>query len=139
VVLIGCRPEPGFLPASLGASIMATLVPRIVASLALSSAMLSVQANAMPADGPPSVTVSYRDLDLASASGERVLRRRVQYAAEDVCGVADPRNLSAMRPILACRKEAMAKAVPQVEIALAAARSGKAYAANDMRIGGAAF
>lgn len=37
--------------------------------------------------GVPTVTVPYADLDLASAAGRTTLRRRINYAAHDVCDV----------------------------------------------------
>jgi UrcA family protein len=114
---------------------MTITVARVVASLALATAVLPAPSFARAvADQAPSVSISYRDLDLGTDAGARALDHRVRIAAEEVCGYADPRSLSAMRPVLACRKIAMKSAAPQVEVALAAARSGRALAANEVRV-----
>jgi UrcA family protein len=38
--------------------------------------------------GAPSITVSFRDLDLSSIAGATTLYRRIQAAAKQVCGYA---------------------------------------------------
>jgi UrcA family protein len=62
------------------------------------------------------IAVSYRDLDLSSAADTRVLYRRLQRAAGDVCGVtvADAelaRHLAAQR----CYAAALEHAVMQID------------------------
>jgi UrcA family protein len=63
--------------------------------------------------------VHYDDLDLASKSGAEALTVRVQRAAKRVCNVAGDRSLEAAVQSKACAKLAIARVMPQVELALA--------------------
>lgn len=71
-----------------------------------------------------SVRVSYADLNLASDAGQSALRGRIGEAARDVCGV----ELSQALPIVIatghCASDAMTRAEPAYEAAVAAARRG---------------
>ena len=106
-----------------------------VVAAALTTAALSHAAVAVPGTSDvPSVVVRTSDLDLASDRGAKILRNRVIYAAHAVCGDADPRDISAMRPVLACRKDAIAHAMPRAQVAIDTARKVDAYAANDIQL-----
>jgi len=107
---------------------MSPVVTRIILSLGLSCALAATPAFADPE--APSVTVRTNDLDLATPAGEQMLHHRIARAITSVCGVADVPDLAAVARQNICRANAMAKAAPQIQVALAKARTGKAYAAN---------
>jgi UrcA family protein len=67
--------------------------------------------------------VSYRDLDLASAPGERALIKRVHYTVGDVCrkAVGDDKGYL-LAPSMTCRSQSWAGAEPQVARAVQRAR-----------------
>ncbi len=60
------------------------------------------------------VTVSYRDLNLATPEGAHVLYARITHAAHAVCGASDIRDLVAVAASQACQREAIAQAVGSV-------------------------
>lgn len=66
--------------------------------------------------------VSYRDLDLVKAEDERVLVKRVGYAARDVCLESFPTGNSFRFASVLCRANAERGAQPQVDRAVARAR-----------------
>jgi UrcA family protein len=118
---------------------MATLFARsiscVVASLLVSGATIAGAAQAAePSDVAPTARVHYADLDLTSAAGEAKLRRRVGWTVAEMCDRYDARDLNALALSEACSRTAMAGAEPQVETALANARSGRAFAANDLKV-----
>lgn len=112
---------------------------RTAVSVAFSGAV-SVAAVALPTaamaapSGEQSVLVRYADLDLASDTGAHMLQARIERAAHAVCGSADIHDLAAMSDLHNCRRGALSSAAPQVEVAIAQARNGRAYAANDVRV-----
>ena len=112
---------------------------RTAVSLAFSGAV-SVAAVALPTTamaapwGGQSVAVRYADLDLTSDVGAQTLQTRISRAARAVCGSADIRDLPAMGDVQHCRQVALSGAAPQVEVAIAQARNGRAYAANDVKV-----
>jgi UrcA family protein len=76
--------------------------------------------------GLPTKTVKYGDLNLSSPAGVKVLYRRIQAAAYDVCPVAivgDVRQMTAERT---CVNKAIDGAIHQVDLA----------ALTDLRYGG---
>jgi UrcA family protein len=109
---------------------MATIFTRFATALALTGAALSVPASAAPDDQAPSISVRYRDLDLASDAGTKALNRRIAQAAQRLYPDADARDLGMLAQIHSARTTAIANAEAQAETALAAARNSKAYAAN---------
>jgi UrcA family protein len=60
------------------------------------------------------VTVSYRDLNLATPEGAHTLYARITHAAHQVCSAGDIRDLSAVAASQACQREAIAQAVGTV-------------------------
>lgn len=104
-------------------------------ALALSAALVVAPAFAAPAADGMSTTVRFADLDLASDAGAAALHARIANAARAVCGGdADLRDLTAFRAVQACRTVAMASAEPQMQLALANARSGRQLAANTVKV-----
>ena len=67
-------------------------------------------AHAAPAEGAPSVKVSFADLDLANSKGIDTLYARVTAAAHQVCDVGS-RDLSTYANERACVSRAIANAV----------------------------
>ncbi|TLZ40215.1 MAG: UrcA family protein [Gammaproteobacteria bacterium] len=94
----------------------ATSTDLLRASAAL-TACLIVGASAYaaaPTDPSPSVQVSYHDLNLATEEGTQALYARIVSAAHKVCEVRDIRNLAAFAAASACREQAIARAVHDV-------------------------
>jgi UrcA family protein len=60
------------------------------------------------------VTVSYRDLNLATREGASALYARINHAARTVCAAGDIRDLGAVAAANACQREAIAEAVHTV-------------------------
>ena len=56
------------------------------------AATLASGAPALAQDKGPDMVVSYRDLDLSTAHGQRTLERRIDAAAKKYCGVATQRT-----------------------------------------------
>jgi len=88
-----------------------------LASLAAASAVM-VPTVSYAQDGT-SVVVPYSDLNLASASGQDRLQRRIFYAAKNVCG--DATYIALGSEALSCRTAAVASARPAYEAAVAEA------------------
>jgi UrcA family protein len=94
----------------------------VVAAVAVASALLVPTVS--QADETNSVRVSYADLNLASGIGQRALQWRVAGAARDVCVIEDRKDLKIAMATRFCRTDAVARAEPSYEAALAAARHG---------------
>lgn len=92
------------------------------------SALFAASAIGLPstaiAQDSNSVRVSYADLNLASDIGREVLLRRVDWAAKTACDIEDSRELALWSPTRECRRDAVARAQPAVDAAVAAARHG---------------
>ncbi len=67
-----------------------------------------------PADAVPSVQVSYHDLNLDTDQGTVALYGRIVSAAYKVCQISDIRNLTEVAAASACREQAIARAVRDV-------------------------
>jgi len=65
-------------------------------------------------DALPQRRVSYAGLNLDSAAGARMLLRRLEAAAEQVCERPDQRDLAQQQRFHACYAQALADAVRQV-------------------------
>ena len=61
------------------------------------------------------VHVKYADLDISSPAGAAVLYQRIRFAATQVCGMPDPRELARLANAKACTDKAIADAVAAVE------------------------
>ena len=73
---------------------------------------------------PNSVRVSYADLNLGSTPGREVLQGRIAGAARTVCQIEDSRELALAAQTNVCRSDAIGRAQPAYEAAVAAARHG---------------
>jgi UrcA family protein len=88
---------------------VAAALVAVITSFAGSSAF------AMP-ETAPSVKVQLADLDLAGQAGAEVAMRRISNAAQTVCGGApDLRNMSRYAIYNRCRREAIERAVGQLD------------------------
>lgn len=100
----------------------------------LGAAVLGAVATATPASAHAttsrSITVHSADLDLTSDAGTTTLDRRIRGAANRVCGMSGAFMLREKMDAAACRTAAIAGASAQVQLAVAAARQGRDYAAN---------
>lgn len=63
------------------------------------------------------------DLNLATASGQRQLDRRIANAAREVCGAASDADIEGKNDIRECRSETIAKAKLKKDVLLATART----------------
>jgi len=61
-----------------------------------------------------SVTVHYRDLNLATEQGNTTLYQRIVSAAQEVCGEPDLRDFAAVAAAKACEANAIERAVAAV-------------------------
>jgi len=88
----------------------------------LIAALAATAALAMPAQAQDVATrseVHYADLNLASATGAQTLKERVARAARRVCFNDGEMSLAERAQSRACFTQAIARAMPQVELALA--------------------
>jgi UrcA family protein len=111
---------------------MSTLF-RVLAPLGLTCMLAATPA--LAETQAPQRLVSFADLDLSTQAGQRTLQSRVMQAATQVCGRVDPGDFGPMREVITdCRNTALAGARPQMQLAMAQARDGKALAANDVKV-----
>ncbi|MFC3712090.1 UrcA family protein [Sphingoaurantiacus capsulatus] len=80
---------------------------------AFASMVLATSANCQTLQ-PRTARVAYADLDLASAAGQATLDRRLDAAADSVCGQNGFVDLAGLRAIDACRGKAVAGARAQM-------------------------
>lgn len=106
---------------------------RFTAALALAGAVLSSPAYAAVDGDARSVTVRLGDLNLDSPAGRASLMQRIAHAAGAVCGRPDQRDLTASRLSSSCRADAVADAMPQVQLALAGG-TARQLAANTISV-----
>jgi UrcA family protein len=78
--------------------------------------LIGVAASAQAASEPSTATVrvSYRDLNLASATDAQALYQRIVSAARKVCAPEDIRVLNEVMAAHACESAAVARAVREV-------------------------
>jgi len=81
---------------------------------ALSATMLVGVSHAASPDNVPSRVVDYQDLDLNSNAGVQALYRRIHFAADQVCGRADSRELARSQVKKACVERAVSDAIATV-------------------------
>jgi UrcA family protein len=96
----------------------------VAAVLLIPTASIASPASATDDAEHVSATVYYADLNLAHASGAYALKRRVNYAAETLCGTPASLELQFNTVSRRCISGAVASAQPAVDAALAAARRG---------------
>lgn len=94
----------------------------LMAAAALAVAAALVVPTVSQAADLDSVTISYADLNLASADGAQRLQRRITFAARVICGYEDSRQYDLVVATNACRSDAIEGARPAYEAALQNAR-----------------
>jgi UrcA family protein len=93
---------------------------KIAALAALACIAGSQRAHAQSAE-PLTETVSFKDLDLTSEQGARILYVRLQRAAREVCAPFESLELTRRRAWQSCIDNALGTAVTQVNNPLVAA------------------
>lgn len=109
----------------------------VTISMILGAALLtatSLPANAAPVETGSSVAVRFGDLDITTDKGAARLNRRIQHAADAVCGTPDIRDLRRVESTRRCRDFALGNAQKEVELAMAAAKRGESYASGGYSI-----
>jgi UrcA family protein len=87
---------------------------RIVLILSAGSAFALAGMGTATAADAPQITVSYKDLDLSRAADARVLYRRLQAAATEVCQPVPANALSRTLAWKQCYDAALERAVTQI-------------------------
>jgi UrcA family protein len=70
---------------------------------------------ASPESDVPRVVVHYSEQSLATDEGVKVLYRRIVAAANEVCPESSTRNLNQQMRVEQCRRDAIVRAVRQVD------------------------
>jgi UrcA family protein len=82
--------------------------------------LLAAPATAQSGTQPePAQAVSTRDLDLATARGQKELDRRIQVASRDVCGIASSADATGYKKVRLCRAAAAKNAMGKRQARLA--------------------
>ncbi|HWI88726.1 MAG TPA: UrcA family protein [Sphingomicrobium sp.] len=100
---------------------MSKLIAAAAAVLAASALILPTAGEAQEVN---SVRVSYADLNLAYSPAQLTLQRRMHDAARTVCVIEDSRELALESATRICRNDAMVRAWPAYQAAVASARHG---------------
>jgi UrcA family protein len=95
-----------------------TIFRGVLAGVALlCGSAMAVSAFAKGVDPEVQVEViEYQDLNLAQPEAVRILYRRIENAAERVCGHVSPRDLDRYPEYRECRARAVSEAVDQIDI-----------------------
>jgi UrcA family protein len=80
----------------------------------LLGAMSVGTASAATADAVPSVVVKYDPLTLSSEAGARAMYARLERVAQHVCPEASGRNLATLEAAKSCERQAVARAVRDI-------------------------
>jgi UrcA family protein len=95
-----------------------------VGALVVAAALVLPTASQAQQFDSNSVRVSYADLNLGAAPGQLRLQHRMKDAARTVCVIEDSREAALRSATNICRSDAVARAWPAYEAAVAAARHG---------------
>jgi len=88
---------------------------RVTATILISALGLTSVSHAGSPPEVRQVVVHFADLDLTKAEGAATIYRRLQDAAEVVCGRREYRNFARTAAVEKCRQSAVAKAVVSVD------------------------
>ena len=104
------------------------------------AAFLGGSANAEPVmvttQALPSERVSFADLNLGSAAGQKTLKRRIRGAAERVCEAAGSRDLEIYLITHGCFISAYKAGIQQMDTVIARRAAGSTVAAAALTIRG---
>jgi UrcA family protein len=98
------------VPSRVGAAVVASVALTAFTALGIAS---GITAGSHAAD-PPSIKVAYAGLDVSQPMGAQLLYRRLQQAAQGVCGQLDPIDVGAYVRWQRCYDGALQRAVLQV-------------------------
>jgi UrcA family protein len=94
-------------------------VMRILMAAMMAAALAAPAMAAGPGYEESRVRVQTADLDLATASGQRALERRVEMALSRLCGMPVFHTRDELDALDACRADALKAAAPQIDAARA--------------------
>lgn len=97
-------------------------------TIAAAALALAAPALAAPMDLSEAVKVKYGDLDLSTDAGVAQLGRRLDHAAEQICGHVPPRGIGEQQRTAACQDNVVARANAVLAPVLAAARADVEFA-----------
>jgi UrcA family protein len=107
------------------------LTPPVLCLAAAATLTSAAPAFAQTSDTVPSVSVKYRDLHIGSPAGAQVLLKRIEAAANTVCGgTPDIRQLGQWTTFEACRRSAVARAVVAVDSPMLTATAHRSFPAS---------
>ena len=86
------------------------------AKLMIAATLIAAFAAGVQAAEAGKVHVNFADLNVNGGKGAKVLYQRIRHAADDVCGVTEPRNFAEFAVTKACKDKAIADAVAQVNV-----------------------
>ena len=101
---------------------MNTLLTRIAAFVIVMT-VISAAALANPPAPRQTLTVEFRDLDLATTAGRAELQTRIRHAIKSVCAPAHAKQIQSEKNARACVREARASTRVSVRQAIALAGS----------------
>jgi UrcA family protein len=78
--------------------------------------------------------VGHADLDLSTAKGQERLKTRVKFAVKQVCGSPRAFTLNERMDQYNCEKNAIARAMPKAEQAIAAYMENRKFAAREDKV-----
>lgn len=87
-----------------------TISKALLASVAAGLVTFAVAPAGAELGAPRSVAVSYTDLDLSSSYGKGILKKRIAFAAQTVCGPVDRLSYYSVKSVAACEENAIANA-----------------------------
>jgi UrcA family protein len=97
-------------PSRVGAAVVASVALTAFSALGIASGITAGSHAALP----PSIKVAYAGLDVSQPMGAQLLYRRLQQAAQGVCGQLDPIDVGAYVRWQRCYDGALQRAVLQV-------------------------
>ncbi|MGN6058742.1 MAG: UrcA family protein [Sphingomicrobium sp.] len=103
---------------------MSKIIAAAGALVVASALLLPTAGQAQDFNSANSVRVSYADLNLAYTPAQLTLQRRMKFAARTVCVIEDSRELALSSATNICRTDALDRAWPAYQAAVAAARHG---------------
>ena len=112
---------------------MKIMIAAIAASFIAGSLTARASADPSPTSDPTaSEQITYADLDLSSAVGQRHLRDRISFAAYRLCLVVSPASPSPAVADPLCFRRAMSEGLVQMQRVVAAAESHRTLASASL-------
>jgi UrcA family protein len=98
---------------------MTTLMKSSLSFIGMTAIALSSTAVSAQVTEPVTKTVSYSDLDLSTAQGQKRFETRIKGAVQQVCTDANSRELKSLAIQQQCRVQALNSAKREMKIAIA--------------------